>query len=317
MNHLERSFNGRNNLWRYIIMVVLIFTATNTIGSLPLSLVSLVVSANNAETLSRISSDLNYLTNLGIDQNIMLMLMLFPFIVGVATYFLMIKPMHGKTFLLTITGSNRFRWNRLLIAGSVWMALMALYLFVYIGADPSNFSINNKTASLVLLALLSFLLIPFQAAFEEVLFRGYLMQGFTLLIPNRLFPLAATSIMFALMHSLNPEVKEFGFFTIMPQYLTFGLVFGILTVMDDGIEAAIGAHAANNIFLCIMVTHESSALQTAALYEQHGYHPWIELGGLIISGILFIMILKKIFRWNDFSVLFRSVEPEKVQAHIP
>ena len=76
-----------------------------------------------------------------------------------------------------------------------------------------------------------------------------------------------TSVLFGLMHAFNPEVEEFGFFTMMPQYILFGLIFGIVTILDDGIEAAIGAHAANNIFLCIMVTHNSSALQTPAVYR--------------------------------------------------
>ena len=90
-----------------------------------------------------------------------------------------------------------------------------------------------------------------------------------------------TSILFGLMHALNPEVKEFGFFTMMPQYILFGLIFGIITILDDGIEAAMGAHAANNIFLSIMVTNSSSALQTPALYEQQNIYPWTEFAGII------------------------------------
>ena len=76
------------------------------------------------------------------------------------------------------------------------------------------------------------------------------------IVKNRWFPLIMTSILFGLMHGLNPEVKEFGLLTMMPQYILFGLIFGIITILDDGIEAAMGAHAANNIFLCIMVTNK-------------------------------------------------------------
>ena len=115
-----------------------------------------------------------------------------------------------------------------------------------------------------------------------------------------------TSVLFGLLHAFNPEVKEFGFFTMIPQYITFGLIFGIATIFDDGIEAAMGAHAANNIFLCIMVTSESSALQTPALYVQKITNPGSEFIGLIISGILFIWILKLIFKW-DFSSLFTKI----------
>jgi membrane protease YdiL (CAAX protease family) len=116
-----------------------------------------------------------------------------------------------------------------------------------------------------------------------------------------------TSILFGLMHAFNPEIKKFGFFTMIPQYIVFGLIFGIITILDDGIEAAMGAHTANNVFLCIMVTNESSALQTNALYEQFNIHPWIEFAGLILTGIVFILILKMIFRWDKLSLLFKKI----------
>ena len=73
----------------------------------------------------------------------------------------------------------------------------------------------------------------------------------------------------------------------------------------------------NNIFLCIMVTNKSSALQTPALYEQHNIYPWTEFTGLIFTGIVFILILKIIFRWNDFSLLFGEVKAEKIVNQIP
>ncbi len=140
-----------------------------------------------------------------------------------------------------------------------------------------------------MLSVVSVLFIPFQAAFEEVLFRGYLMQGFAALIKNRWFPVIMTSIFFGLMHGFNPEIKEFGFFTMMPQYITFGIIFGIITIMDDGIEAAMGAHTANNIFLCILVTNPSSALQTHALFEQLNIHPWTEFAALLLRALFLLL----------------------------
>jgi hypothetical protein len=112
------------------------------------------------------------------------------------------------------------------------------------------------------------------------------------------------------MHAFNPEVEEFGFFTMMAQYILFGLIFGIVTILDDGIEAAIGAHAANNIFLCIFVTHESSALQTPALYEQQILYPFTEFASLLITGIIFLVILKMIFKWGSYSLVLSSVKPK-------
>jgi membrane protease YdiL (CAAX protease family) len=234
-------------------------------------------------------------------------MMLFPFIAGLAAYVLAIKPLNNRTVINTINGTGKIRWNRFFISALVWFLLSAIYLILYLKIDPSNFTISNRTASLLILILVSVLLIPFQAAFEEVLFRGYLMQGFAVLVKNRWFPLVTTSVLFGLLHAFNPEVKEYGFFTMIPQYLLFGLIFGVITILDDGIEAAMGAHSANNIFLCIMVTSKSSALQTPALYEQQNIYPWTEFAGLLVTGIAFILVLKIIFKWNDFSIIFRKI----------
>jgi uncharacterized protein len=231
-----------------------------------------------------------------------------PFISGLIAFIFLVKPLNNRTLRMTINGTDKIRWSRFFISAAVWTILSALYFFVYLKLDPSNFILNNKTGSLIIISVISILLIPFQAAFEEILFRGYLMQGFATIVKKRWFPVIMTSLLFGLLHSFNPEVKEFGFFTMMPQYVAFGLVFGIITVLDDGIEAAMGAHAANNIFLCIMVTSESSALQTPALYIQYNIHPWMEFYGLCTMGILFIIIMRMIFKWDSFYVLFRKIQ---------
>ena len=289
-------------------MLVVIFLATNVIGAIPFYIAGVIKSASNPDALSQIASSGDLLSSLDLNQNFMFTLMLFPFIVGLATYALLIRPLHHRPFLQTITGASSFRWKHFCISGAIWMIIMGITLFIYIGFDGGNFTVNNASASLITLILLSFLLIPFQAAFEEVIFRGYLMQGFITLIPTRIFALLSTATLFALMHSLNPEVKEFGFFSIMPQYLAFGLIFGLLTIFDNGIESALGAHAANNIFLCIFVTHKSSALQTPALFEQHVYRPGVELAGLAIAGLIFICLLWKIFGWKNFSILSEKIQ---------
>jgi len=312
MNHLESTFTGKNSFWRYIVMIVAVLIASNTVGALPLLVALVVKSLSNPDVYSLLAANPNDYSVLGLNPNTLLVLMLFPFIAGLAAFVLLIKPLNNRTLKTTINGTGQIRWNRFFISGLVWLLLSAAYFFIYLKVDPSNFTLNNKTTSLILLSLISLLLIPFQAAFEEVLFRGYLMQGFSSIIKNRWFPLVMTSIFFGLMHAFNPEVKEYGFLTMIPQYIVFGLIFGIITIMDDGIEASMGAHTANNIFLCIMVTNKSSALQTPALYEQYNIFPWTEFAALVATGIVFILILKVVFKWNDFSVLFKKISVQSI-----
>jgi membrane protease YdiL (CAAX protease family) len=307
MNHLESTFTGKNHFWRYVLMFTVVLIVSNTIGALPLLIATTVTSISNPDVFSQLSANPNDYSILGLDPNVGLAMMLFPFIAGLIAFILIVKPLNNRTLKNVINGTGKIRWNRFFISASIWMILSALYLFVYLKIDPANFTLNNKTSSLIILSVVSLLFIPFQAAFEEVLFRGYLMQGFAAVLRNRWFPLLMTSVLFGLMHAFNPEVKEFGFLTMMPQYILFGLIFGIITILDDGIEAAMGAHTANNVFLCIMVTNQSSALQTPALYQQLNIFPLTEFAGVLFTGIVFIIVLKIIFGWDDFSILFKKI----------
>jgi CAAX amino terminal protease family. len=312
MNHLESSFSGKNAIWRYLLMILAVLAASNSIGSIPLFISVSSRAAIDPSVLTRLSENPNDLSVLGVSSNTGLLMMLFPFIIALAAFILLVKPLNQRSLTKIINGTNSFRWNRFFISALVWLIISAIYLFVCLKADPSNYSLNNKSATLIPLIIISVLLIPLQAAFEEILFRGYLMQGFTVLVNNRFFPLIITSILFGLMHGVNPEVKAFGFWTMLPQYVLFGLIWGIMTILDDGIEAAIGAHAANNVFLCIMVTNNSAALQTGALFEQHIVYPWFELSTMLIMGLLFIFVMNRIFKWNNFLKIFGRVERNKI-----
>jgi membrane protease YdiL (CAAX protease family) len=307
MNHLESSFSGKNNFWRYLIMILAVFAASNTIGSIPLFVSLGMRSVADPTVVTRLAEDPSNLTVLGISSNTGLLMMLFPFIIGLIVFIVLVKPLNDRSLKRIINGTESFRWNRFFISALVWTMISAIYLFINIKADPSNFSLNNISLTLIPLILISVLLIPLQAALEEILFRGYLMQGFTVIFRNRFLPLIVTSVMFGLIHGLNPEVKAFGLWTMLPQYFIFGLIFGIMTILDDGIEAAIGAHAANNAFICIMITNGSSALQTQAVFAQHNFYPWLDFSTMLIMGVLIILIMKIIFKWHNFSEIFGQV----------
>jgi membrane protease YdiL (CAAX protease family) len=317
MNHLESSFTGKNSPWRYIVMFAAVLIASNTIGAIPLLIAYLGKAATDPGVVSEIANNPNDLGVLGLDPNLGFFMMLFPFLIGLAAFVLLVKPLNNRTFKVTINGTGIFRWKRFFISALVWLILSAIYFFTYLKIDPSNFTLQNTSGTLVMLITISLIFIPIQAAFEEVLFRGYLMQGFTALARNRWFPLLLTSVLFGLMHAFNPEVEEFGFFIMMPQYILLGLMFGTITILDDGIETAIGAHAANNIFLCIMVTQKASALQAPSIYEQHDVYPWTEFGALLLVSVIFVIILKIIFKWGSYSLLLGKVESKPASDQSP
>ncbi len=305
---MAAAFSGKNSFWRYFLGLVLPFIVANIIGAIPLVIITLSsIAAGGDEALG--SGGMPDFEKMGVDPNLGFLVMVFPFVLALLTIILLVKPLHGRKFMSVVNGGRRLRWDRILIAALVWIAVSVLWLFFSLKGDPDNFRLNNTSGSLLLLAVLALLLIPLQAAFEEVIFRGYLMQGFAVLTRNRWLPILLTSVLFGFVHGLNPEVKEYGFLVMMPQYIFFGLVFAIVTMMDDGIELAIGAHAANNVFLSVMVTHKDSALQTAALYEQLEISPWHEFAGLVIMSLLFLLIMAWKYRWRSAERLFAMVTP--------
>ncbi|HCC70988.1 MAG TPA: hypothetical protein DEQ09_07555 [Bacteroidales bacterium] len=293
----ESALKGKNSFWRYLLMFFIVFFVTNTIGALPLIVTVIIKGVSNPEILDASPENLMNLSTYGIDSNTGLILMLFPFIIGLLTLYLLVKPLHHRKFIDLFNGGGKIRWNKFFMSALVWLILMGIYLYICISNDPGNFTINNISSSLLWLIIIAVLLIPFQTTFEELLFRGYLMQGAGAWFKNKWIPLLLTSLLFGLMHSFNPEIKEFGFWVMIPQYVTFGLVFGLLAILDNGIELAMGAHAANNVFLSILVTQKSSALQTAALYEQQRVYPWSEFFSLIIISVLFIVLMWILNRW--------------------
>lgn len=302
---LTAPFSGRNAFWRYFVGVIVPFLAANFIGALPLVAVIIVNSLDGTPVPQK--GGMPDFEAMGIDLNVGFLLNVLPFLVGLLAIILIIKPLHNRKFGTVINGGRNIRWGRMIFAALVWAAISALYMIYALKSDPGNFRLNNTSNSLIILAILAITLIPFQAAFEEILFRGYLIQGFGVWARNRWVPILFTSVLFGLMHGLNPEVQRYGFLTMMPQYIFFGLVFAVLTMFDDGIELAIGAHAANNIFLSILITHDDMALQTPAMYEQIQIYPWKEFGGLVIQSLIFVIIMALIFRWKDIRKLFARI----------
>ncbi|MGB8358751.1 MAG: type II CAAX endopeptidase family protein [Bacteroidales bacterium] len=308
---ITAPFKGRNSFWRYFTGAITPFIVSNLIGAIPLAIVMIYYSRGSTVPERGGMPDFKAM---GIDLNLGFALTVFPYILAFFTLVFLVRPLNNRNFRTIINGGRKIRWGRIFVSAFVWTVLLALGLWYSVRSNPGNYSLNNSSGSLIIIALLAILMIPFQAGFEELLFRGYLMQGFAVASRNRWIPIVATSVIFGLMHVINPEVKEYGFVAMIPQYIFFGLVFAILTMMDDGIELAIGAHTANNAFMSVFVTNKDSALQTPALYEQLEIHPWTDFRDLVIASLVFLAIIAIIYRWRDVRKLYAGIHIRQEKA---
>ena len=314
MNHLQYAFDRQNQFWKYLVTFVVSFFVVGVIGSIPLIVIATIKAIQNGD-INSISADfLGNLGNLGISPNTALVLMMLPLVLGFFSLIPMFKWLHRRTLKGMINGTTRIRWNKFFSGAAVWAVLSAVYLLADYLLNATNYVLQFNISTFIPLVVISLLMIPFQTSFEELFFRGYLVQGVASWTKNKWCVILIPSILFGLMHSFNPEVEKFGFWITMPQYILYGVLFGLVCVLDDGIELAMGAHAANNIFLSLFVTHASSTLQTDAVFSLLSVNPLKELVVLIIMGILFLVFLSWKYGWN-YSLLNKKITENRIESN--
>ncbi|MDR1517848.1 MAG: CPBP family intramembrane metalloprotease [Dysgonamonadaceae bacterium] len=306
MKFLERALDGQNKWWKYLVMIVAAYIGGNFIGGIPLLTASIFAAIKNGN-VPPMTNGMPDFSSISISSSGSLAMMLFVFAVMLLTFALLVKPLHRRTLAETINGRKKIRWRRIYMGMLVWGAISIAAMVVSYALSPQDFEWQFRPWQFLVLLLVVVALLPFQTTCEEVLVRGYLSQGLGAWTRNRWLVLAIPSLLFALMHGANPEIKEFGFWLMMPQYLVMGLFFGLISILDDGIELAIGAHLINNGLAALVTTHDASAFQTDALFKILNISPETDLVSLIVATLVAILILWKIYKW-DFRILNKRIE---------
>ncbi len=141
---------------------------------------------------------------------------------------------------------GRLRWKWLGLCAAVAFPLIIVQfgvLFAWTWGEESAESTGDGfpgwTAFLVSLAVLA-VLVPFQAAAEEYVFRGWLVQVIGRAVRSPWPAVVLASLLFALAHG-------FGELTGFVLLLYSALWWGWLVIRTGGLEAVITLHAANNL----------------------------------------------------------------------
>lgn len=234
-------------------------------------------------------------------RNLVFAINLVPLAFGLLVVLGWTKLVHGQSVTSLTTARKKIDFKRIGFSFTFW-GLLTIFLFA-IGfvLSPDDFVFNFKLGPFITLAIISILLIPLQTSFEEYLFRGHMMQGLGILSGNRLVPLIITSVLFGVMHMANPEVETLGY-GIMVYYIGTGFFLGIITLMDDGLELALGFHAANNLIGALLVTADWTVFQTDSIYvdvskPELGWDIFVPV--LVIYPILIFLFAKK-YKWANW-----------------
>jgi membrane protease YdiL (CAAX protease family) len=189
--------------------------------------------------------------------------------------------------LSLITPAARIAWRRVGQGAAVWMVLSAATAAAEQLLYPGRYYLSFDPLRFVQFAALVFLLTPLQGATEELIFRGYFVQGLGLVMRRPLAIAVASSALFALPHLWNPEVQQHGMLLMAANYFAIGMVFATVALRDGRLELAIGMHAVNNVFLALVANYEGSVLASEAIFTARDLDPWYSLVTLVLASLAF------------------------------
>lgn len=299
MKFLRQSERGDNSWWLYIVGIIVV-AFSYFIGSIPLGYIVYFMQNKyniSDEDITKYAQT-NDFTIIHIHSNIGLLLMLCIFIFAFIGMNLVLK-LHQKNLLDVITTRTMMDWKRVFYGFLFWMMLTFLGELIFFVFNPTNYSFHLNIGSFMVLLLIGFIILPIQTSFEEIFFRGYFTQGVYHHTKLPVVALISSALFFSLVHSQNPEVKEFGIWTMQLYYIGAAFFLGIITYLDEGMELALGIHAATNIYGVLFMKYEGGVLQTDTLFSMKDNSVWPTIIAFYISAFVFYYFASKKYSWKS------------------
>ncbi|MGL2987721.1 CPBP family intramembrane glutamic endopeptidase [Flavobacterium sp. RSSA_27] len=293
---LEQGVTPQNHFLKYILGSILIIVAS-LVGQLPM-MAAIFFKATAEDKPFPVTN--NAIMRF-FEPNMTLFLMLLSFVFALAVVFFVIKTIHKQTLRSVTTARPKIDWSRVFFSFMLWSFIGIATTMIDWWMNPSDYEITFQPIPFFILLAIGAIMIPIQTTTEEYVFRGYLMQGFANLAHNKWFPLLMTSLLFGGMHWFNPEVSKIGN-SIMIYYIGTGFFLGIITLMDEGMELALGFHAANNLIGALLVTSDWTVFQTNSILKNTAEPNLgidVILPVILIYPILLLIFGRK-FHWENW-----------------
>jgi hypothetical protein len=310
---IQQAFKSLHEWWRYLVGFIIIFLASQ-LGSIPFLIAVMFKVVSDGGDIESIQDPNVMMTVL--DSNLTLFLMLLSFAVGLFAIYLVVRYLHRQRFVTLTTSRKKTDWGRIFFGfGIITVTTLVVTIMDYY-SNPEDYVLQFDLVPFLILAVIAIIMIPLQTSFEEYLFRGYLMQGIGVLAKNRWLPLVLTSVIFGGLHLANPEVDKLGNI-IMVYYIGTGFFLGIMTLMDEGMELALGFHAGNNLITALLVTADWTVFKTNSVLKDISEPSagFDVIAPVLILYPIFLLIMAYRYKWRDWGgKLFGNVEEPIVIA---
>jgi len=277
---------GKNTHPRYIWSLIFIFIVGNILALIFYIGASFGILAYDETLIDNEGNILNGILSLYLD--------LFITIFTILGCYLAAKWILKRKFLTLITPNKQINWKRIFYGFSIFFVLLAILSFADLFIHPDDYEFNvTNWGEYALLVLACIILVPIQTTSEELLFRGVLLQWLAKFTKNPLILALIIGAIFGGLHFFNPEMS-YGW-VLGLDYIFTGFILTYITAKTNSLEYAIGAHAANNMFICLFFTMEHNVMgDIPSMFMQFEFNVYITvLTSIIIQSIFAYIILKK------------------------
>jgi uncharacterized protein len=295
--YVEAAGWGKYRWWRYVLGLVVILFVGLVVGGIATPRIAFLLSGQ--EGLAAVSR-LDYAA-LGSVGGFVAVMASFPFfLAGILIAVTLIHQRHPRTL---VTAREKISWRRVGDGFVAWfvpfwlIAGLGQYFFY-----PDTFSFNFDFATFALFVPIALIFTAIQTTTEELFFRGYIVQGASIVWSNRVFLALVPAVIFALAHLLNPEASAGGWLTVFFNYfLVPGLVWTVVSLIDGTTELAIGVHFANNIGGNLLMGVAGSAVTAPTLFTVSKFHATYTALSMLVVVPVFLAIAYKVFKRDKAS----------------
>ncbi len=221
--------------------------------------------------------------------------------------FIAVKWIHKRPFGTLINYNARIKWSRFWIGFLVFGTLISMGTAVDYIMNPETYTLSIDSSKFWITLPLILIMTPLQTTTEELVFRGYVIQSFGLKIKNGLILSLISGVLFTLPHLANPEIyasNKLGVFSticMILNYFVIGMVLAMITIRTNSLEAAMGAHAVNNLFCFLLVGYPDTALPTNTVFFTSSFEPVGGLVSALITAALFYIITAVLIKNPELS----------------
>jgi len=287
--YLDLARQGRNQWWLYALGVFIIaFSSIGLVFLLAFLLAFLLRILIGLGMLPLVDAQRFIRVLLGKEPGnsvlhfVVLNLSIITMLAGLA---IAVKLLHRRTLLSLVTPDPPIDWRRIARGAVVWIVLVAAFTAFEHVLFPDRYRLSFNAERFFPFLLPVLVLTPLQAATEELVLRGYLMQALGLLTRRPALIAILSSLAFTALHLWNPEVERHGVAIMAANYFVFGMLLSTIALRDGRLELAIGLHAVNNVSL-LVINSEGSVFKTESIFTSP-YDPAYSLVFVSISTLAF------------------------------